>query len=280
MKLMWMLFSVAIVAAVNCQPVLRFEHDNGVLPNNSYITYTQISTGDRALKCVTDSADCCTDPDVGNWTYERGRAVQQGADENTNGDTCPYVTRGQGEVSLNRNSTCYPDFGLWRCDIPDSSGVIQSMYIYIGSSGTSDTQKGELPLYGMIMMTMTCYFTGRLRSSSMSFTLHTEPRESPPEFSLTCRSEGGPATTVSWQRNGHSVQEDSDHQTSQVIVDTSHNSLYDNKLRVRGREGGDYSCTVSNNIRDYHSHIAEENAMTGTQLNIQGVFLYKIFIIL
>ena len=85
MKLMWMLFSVAIVAAINCQPVPRFEHDNGVLPNNSYIPYTQISTGDRALKCVTDSADCCTDPDVENWTYERGRAVQQGADENTNG---------------------------------------------------------------------------------------------------------------------------------------------------------------------------------------------------
>ena len=53
-----------------------------------------------------------------------------------------------GEVSLNRNSTCYPDFGLWRCDIPDSSGVIQSMYIYIGSSGTGTKQTGELPLYG------------------------------------------------------------------------------------------------------------------------------------
>ena len=157
------------------------------------------------------------------------------------------------------------------------------MYIYIGSGnidGSLNTPKGELPLYGMIMITMTCYFTGRLRSSSMSFTLHTEPRESPPEFSLTCRSEGGPATTVSWQRNGHSVQEDSNHQTSKVIVDTSHNSVYDNKLRVRGREGGDYSCNVSNNIRDYHSQIAEKNAVTGTQLNIEGVFIYNNFIIL
>ena len=148
------------------------------------------------------------------------------------------------------------------------------MYIYIGSGGTGTTPKCELPLYGMIMMTMTCYFTGRLRSSSMSFTLHTEPRESPPEFSLTCRSEGGPATTVSWQRNGHSVQEDSDHQTSQVIVDTSHNSVYDNKLRVRGREGGNYSCTVSNNIWDYHSQISERNAVTRSQLNIEGVYSY------
>ena len=63
-------------------------------------------------------------------------------------------------------------------------------------------------------------------------------------------------------------------------MDTSYNSVYDNKLRVRGREGGYYSCTVSNNIRDYHSQISEKNAVTGTQLNIEGVFLYKIFIIL
>ena len=114
----------------------------------------------------------------------------------------------------------------------------------------------------------------------MSFTLHTEPRESPPEFSLTCRSEGGPATTVSWQRNGHSVQEDSNHQTSQVIVDTSHNSVYDNKLRVRGREGGDYSCNVSNNIRDYHSQIKGRNATTRSQLNIRGVYIHLIKIII
>ena len=270
MKLMWMLFSVAIVAAVNCQPVPRFEQDNRVLPNNSYIIYSEITTGDRALKCMTDRVDCCTDPDVGNWRDERGRAVQQRA----NGANCLYVTRGQGEVSLNRNIACVPDPGLWRCDIPDSSGVIQSMYIYIGSGGSPGTPNGELPLYGMIMMTMTCYITGILRSSSMFFTPHTEPRESPPEFSLTCRSEGGPATNVSWQRNGHSVQEDSDHQTTQVIVDTSHNSVYENKLRVRGREGGDYSCTVSNNIRDYFSHaqISESEAMTTSQLNIKGVF--------
>ena len=145
MKLMSMLFSVAmIVAAVNCQPAPRFEFVNRVIPNNSYIHYANITTN-KTLKCVTDRANCCTDPDVGNWTDEKGRAVQQGAD----GDTCLYVTRGQGEVSLNRNITCYPDAGLWRCDIPDSSGMIQSMYIYIGNDSS-----GEFPLYGTIILTM------------------------------------------------------------------------------------------------------------------------------
>ena len=84
----------------------------------------------------------------------------------------------------------------------------------------------------------------------MSFTLHTEPDVSPPEFTLTCRSEGGPATTVSWQRNGGTVGEDSNHETSQVIVNLSANTVYENRLRVRGREGGNYMCTVSNDFGD------------------------------
>ena len=95
------------------------------------------------------------------------------------------------------------------------------------------------------------YRSGKLTSATISFTaLHTEPNVSPPEFTLTCRSEGGPATTVSWQRNGATVEEDRDHETSQIIVDTSVNPVYENRLRVRGREGGDYHCIVTgkNNI--------------------------------
>ena len=64
-------------------------------------------------------------------------AVHQGADETT----CLYVTRGHGEISLNRNSSCIPDTsGLWRCDLPDSSEVMQNIYIYISNDTTSGTQ--------------------------------------------------------------------------------------------------------------------------------------------
>ena len=48
-------------------------------------------------------------------------------------------------------------------------------------------------------------------------------------------------------RNGVRVEEDSNHTTSQIIVDTSGNTVYNNTLRVRGREGGQYECIVSNN---------------------------------
>ena len=82
----------------------------------------------------------------------------------------------------------------------------------------------------------------------MKFTLHTEPSVSPPEFSIICHTEGGPATRVIWLGPLNiNVQEDSDHETSQIILDTSHNSVYENRLRVRGRKGGTYRCTIIRN---------------------------------
>ena len=81
---------------------------------------------------------------------------------------------------------------------------------------------------------------------------------SSPEFTIICRTEGGPATTVSWQRpNGAIVQQgDSDHETSQIIVDTR-SSVYENRLRVRGREDGTYFCIISNNIKDYFPDLVD-----------------------
>ena len=67
---------------------------------------------------------------------------------------------------------------------------------------------------------------------------------SPPEFSITCHTQGGPATHVRWIRSNRLVQEDSNHETSQIIVDTSSNSVYENRLRVRGRESGLYTCII------------------------------------
>ena len=73
---------------------------------------------------------------------------------------------------------------------------------------------------------------------------------SPPEFSIMCCSEGGPATNVNWWGPKGRVQEDSDHETSQIIVDTSSNSVYENRLRVRGRESGTHVCIIDSYSRE------------------------------
>ena len=105
---------------------------------------------------------------------------------------------------------------------------------------------------------------GQLNHSvSMNFTLHTEANASVPEFTISCHTHGGPARTVQWTVNGVPVQEDSDHETSQLILDTSLNSVYDNRLRVRGRRNGTYNCSVSNNIKYY----LDEDDVSVTEVN-------------
>ena len=94
----------------------------------------------------------------------------------------------------------------------------------------------------------------------MTVTLHTEPSVSPPEFSIIFRTEGGPVTYAQWIDKYWIVQEDSDHEMSQIIVNTSQNSVYENRLRVRGREGGNYFCTATNNRVDFFLEVTQTNA--------------------
>ena len=122
--------AIALLLVLCCQSLPQLEHDGLDLSNNSYIYYNDIGDGDRALKCMTDSDNCCNNSTVGGWRDESGRPVYQGTD----GTTCLYVTRGDGVISLHRKRGCSAHTsGLWRCDIPDSSGEMQSLYIYISN---------------------------------------------------------------------------------------------------------------------------------------------------
>ena len=118
----------AILAVVHGQ-YPRFELNNTILVNNSFINHQTIGTGDDALMCVTKNTACCTNPDVGKWTdpAEAEDAAWLGVDLRL----YLYVTRGNGVVSLNRKGKGIP--GMWRCSIPDSTGMIQNIYIYTGN---------------------------------------------------------------------------------------------------------------------------------------------------
>ena len=118
------------------------------------------------------------------------------------------------------------------------------------------------------------YDIGMLTTLAISFKLHTEPSVDPPEFTLTCRSRGGPATTVEWLYNNEPVEEDSDHMTSQVIVDKSSNTVYNNNLRVRGRQSGRYTCTISNNIADF---FPGTRAQVSSSYLLQSEYMYIIY---
>ena len=115
---------LALVAAVLSQSYPRFEFRDEVLTNNSYIRRDDIMAGqDNSLHCVTNNSNCCR-PSTGNW-YN----LTEG--EGTNGSNQSYnVTRGVQMVSLTRITGRRS--GIWRCDIPNSNGANQSIYIYIG----------------------------------------------------------------------------------------------------------------------------------------------------
>ena len=86
-------------------------------------------------------------------------------------------------------------------------------------------------------------------SGSIQFELVTAPNIDPPVFTLTCTSTGGPATTVTWMRDGTQLSDNAQHDFSQVVTDAE-SATYDNKLTVTGRNTGrntgQYRCAVSN----------------------------------
>ena len=136
-----LLLFVLVVVVTNSQAYPQFEFGRRVLPNNSYIIREGIGEGVvNSLRCVTDYSGCCSGSGsgMGNWYDEKGMEVHQGA----GGDSDLYVTRGSRVVYLKRRHG--GQSGMLRCDIPDTTGTTQSIYIYTGTTGSGIVQLSVL----------------------------------------------------------------------------------------------------------------------------------------
>ena len=78
-------------------------------------------------------------------------------------------------------------------------------------------------------------------SSGMNFSVESDLNGENPQFTLTCTSTGGPATTVTWTRDNKTVL------GGMTVLDDPVTARYTHTLTVTGRLGGQYQCTVSNN---------------------------------
>ena len=76
----------------------------------------------------------------------------------------------------------------------------------------------------------------------ITLTVHSDLNGPSPQFTLTCISTGGPATTVTWTRDYTTVTEG-----TEIVLDDPVTAQYTHTLTVTGRLGGLYTCTVSNN---------------------------------
>ena len=84
-----------------------------------------------------------------------------------------------------------------------------------------------------------------------------------PQFTLTCISTGGPATTLTWTRDSDTVTEG-----NETVLDFPVTAQYTHTLTVSGRLGGLYTCTVSNDK-------PSEDSATFSVIGIMSMLLVK-----
>ena len=109
---------------------LHFELKGIVYASGSTISINDIGEDNNALTCHTNRPDCCSNffSRYGEFYYPNGSQV---GIKSANGPM--YRNRGPQMIRLNRNSNSlrFPPTGLYRCEIPNSNGQLQSISILI-----------------------------------------------------------------------------------------------------------------------------------------------------
>jgi len=77
-------------------------------------------------------------------------------------------------------------------------------------------------------------------SNSIHLTVTSDLNGDSPQFTLTCISTDGPATTVTWTRDSVNVT------GGRTVLDDTESAQYTHTLTVTGRLPGQYQCTVLN----------------------------------
>ena len=130
----------------SCATGIGLTLNNVKYTSNSVVTITDIGTGSAALICTTTRTGCCISTDGSHWYFPDGSAVQR---TGTTYYRTRTITSGPGgTVRLNRNPGATMT-GVFRCDIPDANGDLQSLYvgIYTATTGESRTLKSDIRLY-------------------------------------------------------------------------------------------------------------------------------------
>ena len=96
----------------------------------------------------------------------------------------------------------------------------------------------------------------------MTLTVDFDLSGASPQFTLTCTSTGGPATTVTWNRDNDTIIEG-----TETVLDDRVTAQYTHTLTVTGRLGGLYTCTVANDKPSIDSACLVLNIMQGTTLH-------------
>ena len=90
------------------------------------------------------------------------------------------------------------------------------------------------------------------------------------QFTLTCISTGGPATTVTWTRDSTTVITEG----TQTVLNDPATAQYTHTLTLAGTLEGLCTCTVANNKPSSHSFTFSFNSMYGLCISHCAVLYY------
>ena len=95
-----------------------------------------IGEGDDALLCITSLVGCC-EPFLGNWFFPNGTTLPRGIANATSSLQWEfYEDRGWTVVRMHRRRGGVT--GIYLCEILDTVGIIQSMYIGVYTATTGE----------------------------------------------------------------------------------------------------------------------------------------------
>ena len=120
---------------------VRFSLRGTTYQTNSLVTLDNIGEDSNALLCVTNNTKCCARAQVpgkgilGDWFFPNGEKVPNSILDNGTVANI-YRNRGPSVVRLHRRRGGVP--GIYRCEIPDTSGVNQNIYIGVYTASTGE----------------------------------------------------------------------------------------------------------------------------------------------
>ena len=113
-----------------------FSFRNRTYQNNSIVILEDIGEGDDVLLCITNQTACCVPPYTGShvkghWYFPNGTRVPSSGNQ-----WDFHRTRGQMVVLLHHRRGGVE--GIYRCEIPDTLGFTQTLYIGVYSASTGE----------------------------------------------------------------------------------------------------------------------------------------------
>ena len=108
---------------------------NVTYQNNSLVNLVDIGIGDDALFCKTDLTHCCNrhhgGTSLGNWLYPNKTIVP------SNQNKWDFY-RGRSNMAVVMHHRRGGVNGIYRCEIPDTTNVPQTIYIGVYNTSTGE----------------------------------------------------------------------------------------------------------------------------------------------